>query len=114
MKSWVLIPAVLLLAGCENGFAVPDFRGMLGGGDAAAVEPTLQLSDRERLVAAIAANGGSISPANVGPILEQASVSADQSTALLTAMVEDGTLIEGAPGSDTLTLAAGGFEVGNG
>jgi len=111
MKKWCVLPAVLMLAACENGLAIPDLRGAIGGAEAA--EPTVQLSDKQRFIAAIGANGGSISPANVGTILQQASLGADRSSELLIEMVDEGTLVEGAPGSDTLILAAG-TDVGNG
>ena len=98
MKTWALVPAVLFLAACENGLAIPDFRD-----EPEAAAPTLQLSDKERLTAAIAANGCTISPVNVGPVLQQASVAASQSSGLLLEMVNEGTLFE--DGADTLRLA---------
>lgn len=104
MTRWALLPAVFLLGACENGLAIPDFRSAFSGAADAAPAPTLQLSDKERFVGAIAANGCLINPTNVGPVLQQASISADQSAVLLTELVDEGTLVEGEPGSDTLRL----------
>lgn len=99
MRTLALVPAVLMLAACENGVAFPDFRGDV----AEVAEPTAQVPDKVRLTTAIAANGCTISPANVGPILQQASIGASQSSGLLLEMVNEGTLSE--DGADTLRLA---------
>ena len=66
--------------------------------------PTQQLSDMARLVAAIEANGCTISPANAGAIQAQASLAQGALASLLTEMETAGRL---APdGAETLRLSS--------
>ena len=90
MKPCIAALAGLTLAACS--------------GTQEASAPTPQLSDMERLVAAIEANGCTISPANAGPIQAQASLASGALASLLTEMESAGRL---APdGADTLRLSS--------
>ncbi len=105
MMRFALIPAVLALAACENGLSFPDLRGGLGGGaDTVASDPTLQLTDRERVVSAVEANGCVISAQTIGPIMAQASVNRDQLLSVSQQLEAEGALAAPSDdGSVTLT-----------
>ncbi|MEL6571483.1 MAG: hypothetical protein AAFQ64_07490 [Pseudomonadota bacterium] len=112
MKRLTLLATVVALAGCENGVAFPDFRGIVAGdGPNEASDPTLQVSDRDRVIAAVEANGCVISSATVGPIMTQASVNRDQlfnvsqgleAEGALAAPTDDGTVRLISPNCPTL------------
>jgi len=66
--------------------------------------PTPQLTDKQRFVAAIEANGCVINIATIGPIMTQASINQDQLEALTVELEGDGVL---APdGTDTVRLSS--------
>lgn len=92
MKPVLALAAVGLLAACENGFVVPDFRDALGGPSTPEAAPTVQLSDKERLVAAIEANGCVIDINTIGPIMAQASINQDQLASLTLELESEGAL----------------------
>lgn len=69
-----------------------------------AAAPTPQLSDRERLIAAIEANGCVITTATVAPILARASINPDQLAALSVQLEADGMLSP--DGTDTVRLSS--------
>lgn len=99
MKHLLTLTAIVALAGCENGFAFPDFRGVLAGdGPNEASDPTLQISDRDRVIAAVEANGCVINPGTIGPIMTQASVNQDQLFVVSQALEAEGALA--APADD--------------
>ncbi|MEO9865679.1 MAG: hypothetical protein ABJO29_06520 [Yoonia sp.] len=90
MKSGFAIIAALSLVACS--------------GTQEASAPTRQLSDKERFVAAIEANGCVINIATIGPIMSQASINQDQLATLTVALETDGVL---APdGTDTVRLSS--------
>lgn len=66
--------------------------------------PTLQLSDKQRLVAAIESNGCVINISTIAAIMSQASINQDQLAALTVELENDGAL---APdGTDTVRLSS--------
>jgi hypothetical protein len=90
MKSVIAACAGLALVACS--------------GTTQNAEPTRQLSDKERFVAAIESNGCVINVATIGPIMAQASINQDQLAALTVALESDGAL---APdGTDTVRLSS--------
>ena len=104
MMRFALIPAVLALAACEDGFSMPDFRGSIGGNGTTEVsDPTLQLSDRERFVTAVEANGCVINAATITPIMTQASINRDQLTIVSQGLEAEGALTPNGDGSVRLT-----------
>ena len=66
--------------------------------------PTPQLSDKDRFVSAIEANGCVMNVANIAAIMSQASINRDQLATLTVALENDGAL---APdGTDTVRLSS--------
>lgn len=93
MKHFLTLAAVVTLAGCENGLAFPDLRGTLSGNNVTeASDPTIQLSDRERFIAAVETNGCVINVDTVGPIMAQASINRDQLATVSQALEAEGAL----------------------
>lgn len=110
MTRFLLIPVVLGLAACSD-LSVPDFRNTgtaTAPAAAAPVEavptPTVQLSDKDRLLTAIEANGCVITAGNVGAILTQASINAEQLASLTMELETDGLLSP--DGTDTVRLSS--------
>ena len=111
MNRYLILPAVALLAACENGVAIPDFRGS-GGDDrgtftpeataSAPVAEAAPLVAKERLVAATEANGCVINITTIATIMQQAAVGNDELPGLVTELENEGRI---APeGTDGLRL----------
>ena len=93
MKRLILLVAVGALAGCENGLSFPDLRGGLGGNTVTdASDPTIQLSDQERFISAVEANGCIINVDTVAPIMAQASINRDQLATVSQTLEAEGAL----------------------
>lgn len=97
MKRVVLMGALVALTGCANGFQIPDFRG--GGGAAPAPTPAVAvapppapvvLTAKERLVAAIENNNCELTAANVGAILNEATIGTEELKTLTSQLEAEG------------------------
>ncbi len=113
MKRIVLLAAMTALAACEGGFSIPDFRGS-GGDDRGTFRPDPVASDpvelpaplvaKERLVAAIEANGCVFSTATATAILSTAAVGTDELGGLMTELEAEGRIVS--EGSDALRIVS--------
>ncbi len=97
MKPLFALTAMAFLAACENGLVVPDLRGAAptpaaAGAPEEVLAPTVQLSDKERFVAAIENNGCNININTIGPIMAQASINQDQLAGLTVELEGEGAL----------------------
>lgn len=90
MKPVIALMAAGLLVACS--------------GTQEASVPTRQLSDRERFVAAIEANGCVINISTIAPIMAQASINQDQLATLTNQLEADGMLSP--DGTDTVRLSS--------
>jgi len=95
MKKLFALAAVAMLAACENGFVIPDFRGNAdpaGVASGGPLAPTPQPSDRARFISAIEANGCVIDVTTVAAIMAQASINVDQLKSLSEDLDREGVL----------------------
>ena len=113
----LLIPAAVALSACADVPLIPDFRDT-GAADASApvaaaptegpvtevLIPTVQASDKDRLLTAIEANGCVINVSTIGPILSQASINQTQLANLTVELENDGMLAPS--GTDTVRLSS--------
>ena len=99
MMRFALIPAFATLAACGD-LTVPDFRNLGGGSETTAVqaptEVTVQLTAKERLVAAAEAQGCVISKDNAASVTTAASLSKEELEAALLDLVSEGLAVPNA------------------
>ena len=111
MKRFLILPTFALLAACENGLAIPDFRGVGGDdrgtmqtGTSAMANPQFDSSvdlvpqtAKERLIAATEASGCVINVSTIAGIMQDAAVGNDELPGLVTELENDGLIAPTGP-----------------
>lgn len=100
MKRIVLLAAITALAACENGLSIPDLRGAMGSDrgtlrpDPVAVETPAPMVAKERLAAAMEANGCVFNSGTATAIMTGAAIGTDELGGLMTELETEGRIVK--------------------
>ncbi|SHG80568.1 hypothetical protein SAMN05444003_1011 [Cognatiyoonia sediminum] len=98
MKQIALVSGFAALSACSGGLEVPDLRGagegLFGSGSDAAVEDAAPaLTAKERLVAAVEAQGCVIDPTTINAVLASAQLSTDDLQTVVPELEAEGRIV---------------------